>query len=645
MAEARTRHKYDSGPAREVAEAAREADWHGEGFLRDLFMGRCHFHVIHPYPLRELAAERPEFLRFEGEVRRFLAEKVDADAIDKGGEYPAEILDELRRMRAFGMRVPTEYGGLGFNHVEYGRIMKLLGSRDANLTALLSAHQSIGVPRPLILFGSEELKKRYLPRCARGAISGFALTEALAGSDPARLSATAELSPDGTHYVLNGSKLWCTNGTIAEILVVMARDPKSGAISAFVVETKWPGVEVVHRSRFLGVGALSNAALHFDRVKVPRENLIGEEGRGLKIALATLNAGRLSIPAALVGAAKVALELDRKWASIRAQWGTEIGRHEAIAHKLAWIAATTYAMESLSDLAHALADRRGYDIRLEAAAAKEWNSVKGWQICDETMQIRGGRGYEKKSSLEARGEAGVAVERWLRDARGSLITEGSSEIMHLFMAREAVRKHLQVSAVLLDPKAKASKKIAAAPGIAWFYVTWYLGLWLRGVANPFRFRRLGRLGGPMRFVERSSRRLARQLFHGIVAHGSGLAKRQAFLFRIVNVANELLAIAAVVSRAATTARVGGPSAAEELTLAERFAAASARKVKALFQDLRHNSDATDYELGRSVLGGQHAWLEAGAVGLGLSAEDLAPRAPAASRDSETAHRARPGEMA
>ena len=644
MADPQRKSVDEVAHSREVAEAAREVGWRGKGFLRDLFLGRFEFDLVHPYPFAQLEEERPEFTRFREEFARFLREEVDSDAIDEQGEYPAKVIDGLRRMGAFGMKIPVEYGGLGFSQVEYGKVMQLLGSRDGNLTALLSAHQSIGVPQPLKIFGSEELKKRYLPRCARGAISGFALTEVFVGSDPARLSTTVELSADGSHYVLNGSKLWCTNGTIAELLVVMARDPKSGAISAFVVETDWPGVEVVHRSRFMGLRALANAVLRFENVKVPRENLIGKEGRGLKIALTTLNAGRLSIPAAVVGGAKVALELDRKWSSVRSQWGTEIGKHEAIAHKLARIASTTYAMEAISDLAQALADQKGYDIRLEAAATKEWNTVEGWRIADETMQIRGGRGYEKKSSLEARGEAGVGVERWMRDARINLIFEGSSEIMHLFMAREAVDKHLQMSGLLIDPKVPVSKKVAALPRIAWFYATWYLGLWIRGLATPFRFRGFGRLGRHLRFVDRASRKLARQVFHGMVIHGARLERKQGFLFRLVDVANELFAIAASVSRAATTSRAGGRGSAEGAVLADRFAAASARKVKGLFRALWRNSDAADYELGREVLAGRHAWLEEGAVGLGLSAEDLAPRPPPEHRRGEKGRQAAPAEV-
>ncbi len=610
--------------SRQVAEAAREAEWQGAGFLRELFLGKLRLELIDPYPLAEAA--RPEFERFYAELERFLREKVDPREIDETGEYPPDVLDGFRKLGAFGMKIPTAYGGLGLNQVEYAKVMQLLGSYDANITALLSAHQSIGVPQPLKLFGSEELKRRYLPRIAKGAISAFALTEVNVGSDPARLATTAEPTADGKHYVLNGSKLWCTNGTIAELLVVMARNPKTNAISAFVVETAWPGVEVTHRCRFMGLRALANAAIQFTDVKVPAENLIGKEGRGLKIALTTLNTGRLSLPAAVVGGSKVFLELCRKWSAARSQWGQEIGKHEAIAHKLATMASTVYAMEAVSDLAQSLADKKGYDIRLEAAAAKEWNTVQAWRLIDETMQIRGGRGYEKESSLAARGEAPVGVERAMRDARINLIFEGSSEIMHLFMAREAVDKHLEIAGALIDPKVPARAKLAKLPKVGVFYATWYLGLWARGLVAP-RFARFGKLARHLRFVERASRKLARENFHGMVRFGAGAERKQAFLFRLVDIANELLAMAASVSRAEALRAAGRADAASAARLADHFCLASRRKVRALFRALWRNEDAGAYALGREVLAGEHAWLEKGGIGLGLTVEDLRPRLP------------------
>jgi alkylation response protein AidB-like acyl-CoA dehydrogenase len=610
--------------SREVAEAAREAEWQGPGFLRELFLGRLRLDVVHPYPLP--GPERPEFKQWYDRFERFLRDDVDPVEIDEKGEYPAQVLEGLRQLGAFGMKVAPEYGGLGMTQGEYGKVMQLLGSYDANLTALLSAHQSIGVPQPLKLFGSDELKKRYLPRIARGAISAFALTEVDVGSDPARLATSYRLTPDGKHYVLNGVKLWCTNGTIAELLVVMARHPETHAISAFVVETAWPGVEIVHRCRFMGLRALANAVIRLNDVRVPVENLIGKEGRGLKIALTTLNAGRLSIPAAVVGGGKVALELTRKWSAARVQWGQEIGKHEAIAHKLADMASTVSAMEAVGEFGSALADRKGYDIRLEAAAAKEWNTVQAWRLIDEAMQIRGGRGYEQARSLEARGEAPTSVERWMRDCRINLIFEGSSEIMHLFMAREAVDKHLQVAGGLIDPEVPLGRKLASLPRIGAFYLTWYLGLWFRGLLAP-RFGEFGRLGRHLRFVERASRKLAREVFHAMVVFGAGAERKQAFLFRVVDVANELLAMTVSVTRAEALRKAGRPDADQAAKLADHFCATHQREVVGLFEALWSNDDARSYALGRDVLAGRHAWLEQGGIGLGLTVEELKPRLP------------------
>jgi alkylation response protein AidB-like acyl-CoA dehydrogenase len=492
--------------------------------------------------------------------------------------------------------------------------MTLIGTYDGNLAALLSAHQSIGVPQPLKTFGTEELKKKYLPRCAAGEISAFALTEPRVGSDPARMITTAVKTPDGKHYVVNGTKLWTTNGTLAKLLVVMAIDPGSKKISAFVVETDWPGVKVDHRCRFMGLRAISNAVMSFENVMVPVENLIGQEGKGLKIALTTLNDGRLSIPNICVGTAKACLGVVRRWANERVQWGKPIGKHEAITHKIVDIAGRTYAMESVANLATEMSDRGGYDIRLEAAAAKEWNTFRGWEIVDETMQIRGGRGYETEQSLASRGDEPIPVERMMRDFRINKIFEGSTEIMHLFMAREMVDKHLQIAGAFIDPDKPMSAKLAALPKMAAFYAWWYPTRWLGWAFWP-KYSGFGRLATHLRFVERASRRLSRASFHGMLVYQAKLQNKQAFLFRLVDIANETFAMAAAVARAQAMVDKKQPEAKDAVRLADVFCLSARRRVKTLFSELWSNDDAARYRHGLDVLAGRHEWLEKGTIGL------------------------------
>jgi len=600
--------------ARRVAEASRASDWKRPSFLRELFLGRFRLDLVDPFPLVEEGEERPEFAAFHRALGEFLTEQVDPCRIDEGGEVPPAVVEGLRKLGAFGMTIPVQYGGLGFTCGEYARVMELLGGWDANVAALLSAHLSIGVSQPIQRFGTEEQKRQLLPRCAKGEISAFALTESEVGADPARMRTTYELDGDGQHYLLDGLKLWCTNGALADLLVVVAAEKGSRRISAFVVETRWPGVAVERRCRFMGLRALANAQIRLDRTRVPRANLIGQEGRGLQIALTALDAGRLAIPASSVGTARLCLEICREWASERVQWGRPVGKHEAIAHKLADMAADTFAMESISRLASAMADLGGQDIRLEAAAAKLWSSERTWRIVDDTLQIRGGRGYETAASLAARGERPVPVERILRDQRIHRVSEGSSEVLHLFMAREAVDKHLQVAGDLIDPERGAGAKLRALARAVQFYGGWYPTRWLGWSRFP-RYARFGPLAPHLRFVERSARKLARQVFHGMLVHQGRLQHKQAFLFRLVDIADELFAISASCLRAHALQGVAAEDARRAVELADLFSRRSRRDVRRLFRELWSNEDARRYRTGVGVMEGRHAWLEEGSLGL------------------------------
>lgn len=631
--------------ARAVAEAAREKDWRKPSFAKELFLGRFRLDLIHPHPgpASEDAERGEEFL---ARLREFTEAHIDGARIEREARVPDEVVTGLKQLGALGMKISTEYGGLGLGQLYYNKALALVSSASPAVAALLSAHQSIGVPQPVALFGSREQRDTFLPRCARTDLSAFLLTEPDVGSDPARLATSAV--PEGDEYVLDGVKLWTTNGVVADLLVVMARVPEPapddprraaghrGGISAFVVEAGSPGITVENRNAFMGLRGLENGVTRFHRVRVPAAHRIGEEGAGLKIALTTLNTGRLSLPATCAGAGKWCLKIAREWGAERVQWGRPVARHEAVGSKISFIAATTFALEAVLDLASQMADENRHDIRIEAALAKLYGSEMAWRMADELVQIRGGRGYETAESLAARGERGVPAEQLLRDLRINRIFEGSTEIMHLLIAREAVDAHLAVAGDLIDPGTTLADKRRAAVAAGGFYAGWLPRLVAGPGQLPGAFGEFGRLAPHLRYIERTARKLARSTFYGMSRWQGRMETKQGFLGRIVDIGAELFAMSAACVRAEKLRRDGTEGRAAH-QLADAFCRQARLRTEELFGRLWSNTDDLDRKVVGGVLDGAYGWLEEGIVDPSSPGPWIAEAVPGAAT-KENVHR-------
>jgi alkylation response protein AidB-like acyl-CoA dehydrogenase len=594
----------------QVAEESREAQWDHPSVMADLFMGTFRSKAFVPFPEQSDEDKRIGDAYVE-KVHAYLEKNYNADEVDQTGEIPDSVMKDLAAMGVFAMKIPQKYGGQGLSQLNYLRALSAIMAHCGSLGALVSAHQSIGVPQPLLLFGTEEQKQKYLPRFAEGWISAFALTEPEVGSDPARLSTTATPVDNGENYLINGTKLWCTNSVIADVLVVMAQTPsitvkgrEKKQITAFIVETKDPGFEVLHRCRFMGLNGIQNGLIRFKDVKVPKENIIWGLGKGLKLALTTLNAGRLSIPAGVAGGSREALRIARIWGNERKQWGAEVGKHEPGAQKIASISANILAMDAMTYATGIWVDRKEQDIRLEAAMAKYFTTVRSHILCEEVLQLRAGRGYERASSLKARGEIPTPIERWVRDSRINQIVEGTNEIMKLFISREALDKHLEVAGDVLNPRLPITRRLSALVRATFFYAYWYPKQWLNFCYWPF-FASHGRLGKQLRYISRTSSRLARTLFHLMVLNGPKLEFRQLQLGRIVDIAVELFAMSATVGRALR----GKKSEAHIEASAELFCLEARARIEDNFRGLRSNHDAAYRSLAKRVLKDEMLWQE------------------------------------
>ena len=588
-----------------VAEESRETEWKSKSYMASIFVGDFDIDI----PMRNGAGypsqEAEDKLIGDEACRKIDAwakENIDGEQIDREESIPGHVWSGLKDLNLFAIKIPKKYGGLGMSQTNYMRILSLISRHCGSVAATLSAHQSIGVPQPIKLAGTEQQKEKWLPKFAEGWVSAFALTEPNVGSDPANMSTEARL--DGDEWVINGEKLWCTNGVVADVIVVMAktgtRITSSGKeiyeISAFIVESDTPGFDVIHRCKFMGIRAVENGLLRFTNCRVPAENLIGGQGNGLKLALSTLNDGRLSIPAIAADNIQYVSEFCARWGKTREQWGRNIGSHEPGSEKIAQIHSAGYAMAAFSDYCAYLSDEGEQDMRMEAAAAKMFNTELLWETMDTALQLRGGRGYETAESLKARGEFDIPMERMLRDARINRIVEGTTDIMHLFLAREALDWHLSNAGPLFG-KSSLLVKSATVAKCAWVY-----SRWLPKILVPSFFRRFKSfhpwLRPQLRKIDSKSKKLARKLFAQMLLRGPKLEMKQLILARLVDIGTELSVCGLVASRVETELRAGS---SQNMLAADYWINTRLKHVDRLFEDVWKNTDADASSLAKEQM--------------------------------------------
>jgi alkylation response protein AidB-like acyl-CoA dehydrogenase len=608
----------------------------GRSFMAGLFVGRPDFSLL--LPPEESPEQQAIWEDYRPRLETFLKMHVDPDEIERKAKIPDSVLKGLFALGAFGMKIPTEYGGLGFSYTNYGRALMLIASWSNILALTVAVPQSIGIAMPLLLFGSDEQKRKYLPIVAREAISAFALTEAITGSDAANIQTEAVLDSSGTVFVVNGEKLWCTNGSIARYVTLIARVPAKRVLhdgltvwvpvpegkgaddkvhTAFILDMETPGVRVRQRCQFEGCRGIENAYMTFAHVHIPAANVIGEVGRGLKYALTILNVGRaISIPAICLGMAKQAWQPTLDRANQRVTFQKPLGERQTQRMRLGRMAANLFAMEALAFSVWRMADQHLYDVRIEAAIAKIFCSETTIQFLKDAQTIFGGMGYETAESKRVRGEPAFGVEQLVRDAEMYRIGEGATDILRPFVAREGLSPHLERAQRYMSWGLGRNARLVELLKLLRFYIPWYISLWLRR-ALPDRFEFCHpRISPLLRYVERSSRLLAGAVFWAMVRQGEQLRDDQGRQNRIESVGEDLLAIATSALWASSLERRYADEQGWELV--EHFAAGARLRIDRAIDELRgRNNDQTVATIGQQAVGGNYAWLSHGIIPRGL----------------------------
>ncbi len=547
------------------------------GFAKGLFFGHFNAPLLFPYPQLD-RDERPVVEAAVREVQQFFNTSVDSFAIDRESDIPRPVIDGLGKLGVLGMTAPKEVGGRGFSQLAYCKIMEVIGAHDSSVAVFVNAHHSIGI-RALLLFGTPEQQKTWLPGLVDGRqLGAFALTEPEAGSDAANVQTTAVPTPDGKGYVLNGEKRYITNGAIAQMLTVMARTPAPGGetkITAFLVTPDMKGFEVVEaRMPKCGIRGTATARLRFRDMFVPKENILGPLGKGLRVALTILDFGRTTFGASCTGAAKTCLKAAITHARKRRQFKQAIGEFELVKKKIAYAAAHAFAMEATTSQCAAFIDRGSEDYMLETAMLKVWSTDALWQIVNDTVQIYGGQAYFSNEPYE----------RMMRDARINMIGEGANDVLRAFIAMVGIKPI--ADQFLGVKKAWEQKELGALFG--------FLG---RQIKNRFSTPdvpvRSSKLVRAARQLGRRVREFSSAVQRMLIKHREEILFRQYVQERIADAACELYAASCTLSRLDHLYALGNGNPDDmqrELQAGKYYLRFSDRRIRQCLADLRDNDD-------------------------------------------------------
>jgi alkylation response protein AidB-like acyl-CoA dehydrogenase len=617
----------------ERIEEARER-MSGLSFMASLYDGRPDFDLL--LPPEEPAEERAAGEAYCQTIQSYLTTHVDPAEIERTAKIPDYVLKGLLKLGAFGMKIPKEYGGLGFSYTNYGRVLTLMASWSNILALTVAVPQSIGIAMPILLFGNEQQKRTYLPRVAQEDISAFALTEPITGSDAANIATEAVFDAAGRTFVVNGEKLWCTNGPIARYVTLIARVParrseqngkniwvpvpegkgaEDRVHTAFILDMTSSGVHIRQRCQFEGCRGIENAHMTFHDVRISAENLIGEIGKGLNYALTILNVGRaISIPALCLGMAKQAWQptLDRM--NTRYTFQKPLAERQTQQMRVGRMAASLFAMESMAQLVWHLADHKRYDIRIEAAVAKMFCSEETIRLIKDAQIIFGGMGYETADSKRFRGEPAFGIEQLVRDAEMVRIGEGATDILRPYVAREGLNTHLERARNYFDERVTGARRLTELRHLVRFYIPWYGRQWIRRPLPSRPEFQHPRVRPKLAFVERASRRLARAIFYAILFHRQALRDDQGRQNRIEAVGEDLLVIAATAIYAAREQIAGHP---EVWDLADEVFREATQRIEQNIRGLVRNRDALVTIVGRKALSGTYPSLSDGIIRRGL----------------------------